>query len=286
MLGHTLFSELSSSKRFDVYATVRNSGTLSKWFSPSLLNKVIGGVNVDNLDTVIRAISSVKPDVVINCIGLIKQLPEASDHLAAISVNSLLPHRIALLCQTAGARMIHFSTDCVFDGKKGNYRESDLADGNDLYGRTKLMGEVSGAYCLTLRTSIIGHELRGCHSLVEWFLAQKGTISGFKNVIYSGLPTVEIARLIGDYVIPNADLNGLYHLSSQPISKYELLKLVAVRYKKEDVAIKPHDKPRLDRSLDSSAFDQLVNYYPPSWPELVDKMYTHYISSRCYRRNL
>lgn len=284
MLGHTLFSELLSSEKYNVYATVRNRSTLSDCFSPSLLNKVIGGVNVDNFDTVIRAVSFVKPNVVINCIGLIKQLPEASDPLTAISVNSLLPHRISLLCRTAGARMIHFSTDCVFNGKKGSYRESDLADGDDLYGRTKLMGEVSGADCLTLRTSIIGHELRGCNGLVQWFLAQKGTIRGFENVIYSGFPTVEIARIVGDYVLPKADLNGIYHVSSQPISKHELLKLVAVRYNKADIEIEPYDEPRLDRSLDSSAFHQLVNYYPPSWPELVDRMYAHYISSPCYRR--
>jgi dTDP-4-dehydrorhamnose reductase len=276
MLGHVLMNRLSLRCDLDVYATVRDSSNLEKWFSSDLIKKTITDVDADNFDTVIRALASIQPDIIINCIGLIKQLPIAEDPLPAITINSLLPHRIALACKADGIRMIHISTDCVFDGTKRNYTEKDPPDAKDLYGRSKFLGEVAYPHCVTLRTSIIGHELKGKIGLIDWFLAQQGRVRGFKKAIYSGFPTVELARIICDYVIPNPQLNGVYHVSSVPVSKYELLTLVADRYGKK-IIIEPFEDFVLDRSLDSSLFQETTGYRPPAWTELVDEMYRNYV---------
>jgi dTDP-4-dehydrorhamnose reductase len=278
MLGHALFDRLSGHKYLDVHATARSTEGLSRWFPNDLFERIRGNVDADNFDTIIRVIADLKPNVVINCIGIIKQMAAAQDPIISISINALFPHRLALVCKVANARMIHISTDCVFNGAKGGYSENDSSNATDLYGRTKFLGEVYYPHCVTLRTSIIGHELKGKHSLIEWFLAQKGKVQGYTNAIYSGFPTVEMARIIGEYIIPNTDLKGLYHLSSDPISKYELLRLVAEKYKKQ-IEIEPFDDFRLDRSLDSTLFQSITGYTPPSWPELVDRMYRDSIAS-------
>ena len=282
MLGHTLFSYLSLRKKWDVYATTRNPEGLSPWFPEDLARKVRPLVDADNFDTVVRALASIRPDIVINCIGLIKQLPMASDPLTAITVNSQLPHRISLICRTAGARLIHLSTDCVFNGSKGNYNESAPSNAEDLYGRTKYLGEVSYPHCITIRTSIIGHELKGYHGLIEWFLKQK-SVKGYTNVIFSGLPTIEISNIIGNYIIPNEQLKGVYHVSSLPITKYQLLKIVADQYSKK-VEIEPYDDIKINRALDSSLFQTVTQYTPPSWAELVKIMYNNFVSSSHYQK--
>lgn len=281
MIGHGLFYVLSKCADLDVYATARSDSNLEQWFTPELRQRIRVNVDADNFDTVIRAMASIQPDIVINCIGLIKQLPMAGDPLSAISSNSLLPHRVSLVCRTAGARMIQVSTDCIFNGSKGNYTEADPSDATDLYGRSKFLGEVEYPHCVTLRTSIIGHELKGKLGLIEWFLAQEDTANGFTHAIYSGIPTVEFARVIKDFVLPNPQLSGLYHVSADPISKYDLLKLVAERYPK-DIEIKPFDDFYQDRSLDSIKFRESTGYKPPAWDELVDMMYRNYVEHSSY----
>lgn len=276
MLGHTLFRYLSEDSSLEVYTTVRSAKELSGWLPTNRMKKVRQDVDIHHADSLVKVFAEVKPDLVVNCIGIIKQIPEAQDPLAAIDANALLPHRIALLSDAVGARMIHVSTDCVFNGKKGGYREGDFSNATDLYGRTKLLGEVVYPHCVTLRTSIIGHELKGNYGLVEWFLRQRENVQGYRKVIYSGLPTVELARIIRDYVIPNPEMTGLYHVSSNPITKYELLKLINVQYGKK-MEIEPEDSIRLDRSLDSSLFRSLTGYYPPTWTEMVRGMYHDYL---------
>jgi len=275
MLGHTLFRCLSEAADLDVYTTVRSAHELSCWLPSDRMKKVRSHVDVQQIDSLINVFAEVKPDILINCIGIIKQVTAAKDPLSTITVNALLPHRIALLCGATGTRMIHISTDCVFDGKKGGYTEEDISNADDLYGRTKYLGEITYPHCITLRTSIIGHELKGNYGLLEWFLNQKEKVRGFRNVLYSGFPTIELSRIIRDYIIPYPDLAGLYHLSANPISKYELLKLINVQYEKK-LSIEPEDNIRLDRSLDSSRFRSLTGYAPPTWPELVRIMYNDY----------
>jgi dTDP-4-dehydrorhamnose reductase len=278
MLGHTLFTRLSERDNLEVYATARSLEGFSQWFAPELLEKIRANVDVYNFDSVLKVLAKVKPDMVINCIGIIKHLPVAQDPIISIAINALFPHKLALSCKVAGAQLIHFSTDCVFAGDKGNYTESDRSDATDLYGRTKFLGEVYYPHCVTLRTSVIGHELNGKYSLIEWFLAQNVKVRGFTRAIYSGFPTVEMARIIADYVIPNTDLTGLYHVSSAPISKHDLLRLVAERYGKR-IEIQRYDDFYCDRSLDSGRFRRATGYTPPPWPELVEKMYKEGVKS-------
>jgi len=281
MLGHMLFRHLALQPNLDVYATVRNPKGLSLWFSQDLLKKICADVDANNFDSVTNIIASIQPDIVINCIGLVSKFCIANDLLSVISINSLLSHRISLLCKATGSRMIHISTDGVFDGKKGMYTESDEVNISDIYGMSKFLGEVRYPHCLTLRTSIIGHELEGKRGLVEWFLSQKIDVRGYTKAIYSGLPTIELAEIISDYILPYPNFTGIYHVSSEPISKYDLLSFIADSYGKK-IEIVPFDEVVIDRSLDSSAFRSLTGYTPPSWPELVNKMYLDYIKYKGY----
>ncbi|WP_218460355.1 dTDP-4-dehydrorhamnose reductase family protein [Rickettsia sp. TH2014] len=270
MLGNSMFRFLSQDSKFDVYATARNNPARS-YFSKDLSDKLITNVDVENHDSLVEVFNKVKPEIVINCIGLTKQLADANDPLKALPINSLLPHRLANLCKLANSRLIHISTDCVFSGKKGNYKESDFPDCYDLYGRSKFLGEVDYPHAITLRTSIIGHELASNRSLINWFLSAEGQVKGFEKAIYSGFPTVELARIIRDFVLPNKELHGLYHVASKPVNKLELLKLVAEIYNKE-IDIIPSDELVIDRSMDSTRFNEATGYNPPGWPELVKRM--------------
>ena len=270
MLGNAVLRLFAESPGYEAIGSARSSGVLSL-LPDRLRGSVICGVDVESFDSLTRLFANTRPDVVINCIGLVKQLAEADDPLSAIPINALLPHRLARLCDVAGARLVHMSTDCVFSGAKGMYTEADMSDAKDLYGRSKYLGEVDYPHAITLRTSIIGNELSGAHSLVGWFLAQQGSVRGFRRAIFSGLPTVELARVIRDHVLPHPELRGLYHVSAEPINKFDLLTLMARAYGKT-IAITPDDNLAIDRSLDSSRFREATGYQPEPWPELVRRM--------------
>jgi dTDP-4-dehydrorhamnose reductase len=271
MLGNAVFRFFSCSRGHVATGTVRSSSALNL-LPEELRGRIVNGVEIYDLDGLTRLFERVKPDVVINCVGLVKQLPGAENPLTAIPMNALLPHRLLAMCKVAGARLIHISTDCVFDGARGMYRESDFADATDLYGRSKYLGELHDPQAVTLRTSIIGPELGSAHGLVSWFLAQRGRVKGFTRAIFSGLPTVELARVIRDFVIPAADLSGLYHVSSAPISKYDLLRGVAREYG-HSIEIVADGELVIDRSLDSSRFRERTGYVAPAWQEMLRVMH-------------
>ncbi len=271
MLGNAMFRILLQGAGLEVFGSAR-SGSVRRFFAPEAGQQLIAGVDVENQDVLARVFAEVKPQVVVNCIGLIKQLADADDPLQALPINAMLPHRLARLCELGGARLVHVSTDCVFAGTKGNYRESDPSDATDLYGKSKFLGEVAYPHTITLRTSIIGHELASAHGLVGWFLAQEGRVKGYTRAIFSGLPTVELARVVRDVVLPRPDLSGLYHVASSPIAKYDLLKLVAQVYGKA-VEIVPDDAAVIDRSLNADRFEEASGYVAPPWPELVKAMF-------------
>lgn len=271
MLGNAVMRSFFNESLFQVFGTVRSQRS-ARLLPGYLMDRLLIGVNVENQDDLVDVFGKVKPDIVVNCIGLVKQLSESENPLSAMPINSLLPHRLAGLCAVVGARLVHISTDCVFSGGKGMYTEDDFPDAKDLYGRSKYLGEVDYPHAITLRTSIIGHELDGARSLVGWFLAQEGVVKGFKRAVFSGLPTVEIARLIRDQVIPHPELHGLYHVSADPISKFDLLALVAKIYGKA-IEIKADDQLVIDRSLDSSRFRSATGFRQKSWPELVCAMH-------------
>jgi dTDP-4-dehydrorhamnose reductase len=271
MLGNAVLRLFSQSPEYQIFGSARSSSALR--FLPGDLHKhIIAGVDVENFDSLTRLFATVHPAIVINCIGLVKQLAAADDPLEAIPINTLLPHRLARLCEVAGARLVHMSTDCIFSGAKGMYTETDTSDAKDLYGRSKYLGEVDYPNAITLRTSIIGHELNGARSLVGWFLAQEGKVKGYNRAIFSGLPTVEIARIIRDHVIPHPELHGVYHVSADPINKFDLLTLIAQKYSKP-VEIVADDQLVIDRSLDSSRFRQATGFQPNPWPELIQTMH-------------
>lgn len=272
MLGHSIFYFLMQNKCLSVFGSVRDESKV--WLFPKYMqSEIIPGINAENNDSVIQLMKTVRPEIVINCAGIIKQSDALDDVASTISVNSTLPHRLANLCQIQGSRLIHISTDCVFLGNKGMYTEEDVPDSRDLYGLSKLMGEPVGTSSMTIRTSIIGRGLNANQSLIDWFLSQSKQVKGYCKAIFSGLPTVEIARVIQDHIIPNDSLNGLYHLSANPINKFDLLQLVARVYGKS-ISIIPNDELIIDRSLDSSKFRSVTGYEPDSWPELIRKMHS------------
>lgn len=270
MLGNAVLRFFGRSPGFEVFGSAR-SATALPLLPAEFRERVVCGVDVENPDNLARLLERVRPDVVINAVGLVKQLAEADDPLMAIPINALLPHRLAWLCALAGARFVHVSTDCVFAGMKGMYTEEDPADAQDLYGRSKRLGEVDYDHAVTLRTSIIGHELASARGLVDWFLAQTGPVRGFTRAVFSGVPTVELARLMRDHVLPRPELRGLYHVSSAPIAKFDLLQLVADVYGRTTKII-PDGELVIDRSLDSTRFRDATGYVPPAWPDLVRAM--------------
>jgi dTDP-4-dehydrorhamnose reductase len=273
MLGNAMVRVLNEKADWQVYGTVRAEGS-RRFFRSDIAERLLSGVDVEQHDSLLQAFIRTRPDVVINCVGLIKQLADANDPLQAIPINALLPHRLARLCELSGARLVHMSTDCVFAGDKGGYRESDLSDAKDLYGKSKFLGEVAYPHTITLRTSIIGHELQSAHGLVDWFLSQQGSCNGFTQAIFSGLPTVVLAQVVRDLVIPRTDLSGVYHVAAQPISKYNLLKLIADVYGKK-IKIISSDRLVIDRSLNADRLRDATGYVAPSWPELIELMHAY-----------
>jgi len=270
MLGNAVLRYFAASPAFTVKGSVRSAAAM-RLFPRELHGLLVNCPNVESADALLDLFDRVRPDVVINCIGVVKQLASADDPLTALPINSLLPHRLVHVCRLAGARLIHVSTDCVFAGTRGMYREADPPDARDLYGLSKFLGEVDDAHAVTLRTSIIGPELEGNHGLLGWFLAQSGRVKGYARAVFSGVPTVELARVIRDFVIPNAQLRGVQHVSAEPINKYDLLVLIAQAYGVA-TGIDPDSRLVIDRSLDSTAFRERTGYAPPPWPQLVQQM--------------
>lgn len=270
MLGNAMIRVLSEKTDWQVYGTVRTESS-KRFFCADSAARLISGIDVEHHDSLVQTFIRVRPDIVINCVGLIKQLADANDPLQAIPINSLLPHRLARLCELSNARMIHMSTDCVFAGDRGSYRESDPSDAKDLYGKTKFLGELAYPHTVTLRTSIIGHELQSAHGLVGWFLGQQEKCRGYTRAIFSGLPTVALAGIIRDVVIPHTELSGVYHVAAKPIAKYDLLTLIAEVYGKA-IDIAPDDGLAIDRSLDATRFQSATGYSAPAWPELIKLM--------------
>lgn len=272
MLGSTMFKTLAGSRALDVWGTVR-SPAAKQYFLAETHSNILAHVDALDHDGLASMLAAVRPDVVINCVGLIKQLSQAKDPLTTLPVNAMLPHRLSALCKLSGARLIHISTDCVFSGRKGNYSEGDLSDAEDLYGKSKFIGELHDhSHVVTLRTSIIGHELNSQYALVDWFLGQRNEVKGYTKAMYSGLPTIELARVIQNHVLCNTALSGLYHVASSPISKFDLLNIVANIYEK-DIVVTPDSSVVIDRTLNGDKFNKATGYSAPDWNDLVIGMH-------------
>lgn len=272
MLGNAVFRTLLSlPKQYSIHGSVRSS-KFCELFPEIPSESISVGIDVENIDSLLELFERTTPDIVINCIGLVKQHSDARDPLVTLPINALFPHRLLKICGIRGARLIHISSDCVFQGTKGMYTEHDCSDATDLYGKSKYIGEVSAPHAITLRTSIIGHELNNSRGVIEWFLSQEQEINGFTQAIFSGLPTIELAEVIRDVVIPNSQLNGLYHVAGAPISKFDLLKIVGKIYNRP-TKINPCEDLIVDRSLDASRFSDATGYLAPDWETLIKKMH-------------
>ena len=269
MLGHQLFKSLSS--RHDVRVTLRQRLSAYKEFTLFNAENAYEGIEVGSMDRLIDVLGEFRAEAVVNAVGIVKQRSTAKESIPSLEINSLFPHRLAGLCRAMGIRMVHMSTDCVFSGRKGWYREADLSDAEDLYGRTKYLGEVYDSHCVTLRTSIIGKELSRSQGLLEWFLSQRGSVQGFKNALFNGFTTLELSRIIEKILTEYPGKGGLYHVSSDPISKFDLLTLIKSKMGLR-IEIIPTEEPRLDRSLDSTRFRREFNYTPPTWEEMIGEL--------------
>lgn len=270
MLGHRLLRDYSA--RHDVRATLRRGPEAYAELPLFRPDNCFFGIDARQAEPLLGVAAKFRPQAIVNCIGIVKQRDEAKAALPSIEINALLPHRLALLARAVGARLVHLSTDCVFSGKRGNYSEADVSDAEDLYGRSKYLGEVGGEGCVTLRTSIIGLELSRKAGLVEWFLAQRGkTISGYRRAVYTGFTTAEMARIIERLLVERPQASGVYQVSSAPISKYHLLcrlnEACAL-----GIGIDPDDAFFCDRSLDSSRFRAEFDYFPPGWEPMLAEL--------------
>jgi dTDP-4-dehydrorhamnose reductase len=266
MLGHAVVEQLVAAD-FDVHASVRSGSPAARLEGSAALHFFDA-----TRDSLVELVDELRPASVINCIGVIKQLDEGSMPLPAIALNALFPHRVAAACETINARLIHISTDCVFSGALPigqKYTEDDVADARDLYGLTKYLGEVHTPVALTLRTSIIGWELERSTGLLEWFAGQAGQrVNGFTHAIFSGLTTRALAVLIVRLIAEQPQLSGLYHVASEPLSKYELLLALRERLAL-DVELVPVDEPVINRALSSDRLLHATGLEAPSWEDML-----------------
>ena len=268
MLGHQLCRILSA--RMETWATFRDDPARYERYNFISQERVLGRVNVEDVASIRGALDSVQPDSVVNCIGIVKQRDEARQAIPSIQVNALFPHQLAELCHEYNARLVQISTDCVFSGLRGGYTEADVPDPVDLYGRSKLLGELNRSGCLTLRTSIIGWQLNTFSSLLGWFSRQRGQrIKGYQQAIYSGFSTHVLTRLISDLIETRPDLSGLYQVASEPISKYDLLVSLRDKLCWDDIQIEPDDNFYCDRSLIGTRFSVATGWKAPTWDEML-----------------
>jgi dTDP-4-dehydrorhamnose reductase len=268
MLGHKLVQVFT--KNFETWTTLRRSLDEYEPFGIFTEKNKVKNIDVENLPLLRTEILKIKPDVIVNAVGVIKQLPSSKNIIKTLTLNTLFPHQLSEIAAEINARLITISTDCVFSGKRGNYVETDLPDADDLYGKSKYLGEVLADNCLTIRTSIIGRELNTSHSLVEWFLSHEGkNVKGYRKAIFSGFPTIILAEIIAGLITNFPKLNGLFHISSEPISKFKLLELIRNAFQ-ANIEIEPFDDFQIDRSLDSTKFREATGFKPLEWKKMID----------------
>jgi dTDP-4-dehydrorhamnose reductase len=270
-LGHRLCLEWG--ERFECTATVRRpvAEPVAELLAAT---RLIAGVSAGDPQSLRPAFEQASPDVVVNCVGAVKQVEAGQQPIPAIQINSLFPHEVAEICREASVRLVHVSTDCVFSGERGNYAEGDVPDATDVYGRSKLLGEVSGPGLLTLRTSLIGRELRSSLGLLEWLISNRGgRVKGFSRAVFSGLTTIALAAEIGDLLEEQPDLEGVWHLAAEPVDKFELLTMLN-RELDLGIEIERDDGVIIDRSLDSSRLRRATGRQPRRWEEMVEELAT------------
>ena len=272
LLGNTIIRYFFKKKEYQTYGLIKNSSFI-KSFDTKFKNQFFIVKNILNYKLLDNKIKNIRPDLIINCIGITnKYINNQIDYAERyININSLFPHKLYQICSNRKVRLIHLSSDCVFSGDKGFYSEEDHPDPKDIYGRSKLLGELDFENCITLRKSVIGHELITKNGLLEWFLGGKNQVQGYKNAFFSGLTVLELAKIIDLYIIPREKLQGIFHVAGNTISKYDLLKIISSEYQKH-INIIPNESIRIDRSLNSNFFNNMTGYQSKSWQSLVRSM--------------
>ena len=271
MIGLAINNHLIKNKDFKVIGTTTNSKAKKIIENQNNLNKLIlfDFLKDNNIESLLK---SVKPNIIINCIGVIKQSSLITNKINTIYLNSILPNKLSILALQNGIKLIQISTDCVFSGKIGSYIESDNPDPTDTYGRTKLIGETTNDNCLTLRTSLVGHELLTKNGLLEWFLSQKNQCTGFKNAFFSGFTTIAFAKILETILTNKQELKGLYHVSSNIISKYDFLKKINLVYNR-GIKINEDKSFKINRSLNSTALKEKITYKVETWDDMIKEMF-------------
>ena len=270
MLGHKLVQRWRET--FDVWTTLRGDFADYERYGIFDREKTIDSLSVLDIERVNDVIRDIQPDVIFNAVGIVKQVPTAKNTVTTLLINSVLPNQLADIASRVGARLIQISTDCVFDGTRGMYTEDDRPDATDLYGKSKHLGEVEGDNCLTLRTSIIGRELFTSHSLLEWIIGNRGKkIDGYVNAVFSGFPTIVLADILSTLITEHSTLSGVYHVSSEPINKFDLLNLINKNYDL-GMEVDRFEDFHIDRSLDSTKFRKATGFTPAPWEEMIETM--------------
>ena len=272
LLGNTLTKYFFEKQEYETFGYLRNSSKL-QFFSKKYSNRLIVIEDFSNIVSLKKNIKDLKPDVIINCVGQTNKFKNInSGNLEKlVYINSIFPYKLKEICEEVNSRLIHFSSDCVFSGEKGFYSEKDNPDPIDIYGKSKLLGELNFENIITIRKSVIGHELVSKDGLLEWFLDQENYVEGYQKAVFSGLTVLELARVIHMYILPNSNINGIIHLSGEPISKYDLLNMIAKQYKKI-IKIIPNKKININRTLNGENFIKLTGYQTKSWKSLIKSM--------------
>ena len=268
MIGHGLWRYFSQSPDHEVVAAVRSAAQLCAFGA----RRVEQTGDLDDEAAAAKLIDRVRPDWVINCAGLTKHADNGEDAVKVIRANCLLPNLLANATEQSGARMLHVSTDCTFLGTRGHYAESEAPDANDLYGRSKVLGEITDrAHVLTVRTSTIGFEVASKRGLLEWFLDQRGSCRGFSRAIFSGLTSHELARVLDEHVLDRSELSGLLHIAGPAIDKLSLLRAMRQHFS-VPVDIEEDASFVIDRSLDGSRFCALTGFQPRRWDDMLSEI--------------
>ena len=268
MLGHMAVRVLS--KEHDVIGTTRSAVMETNGLSRFLeSDKWIGNIDVRKLEDLTKLVNRVKPDVILNCVGLVKQKMTSLTYIESIEINALLPHRLAQICEDSNSRLIQISTDCVFGCEPGVKSQFTEPDSKDLYGRTKLLGEVTYGSALTLRTSIVGRQLSGDESLFEWIINQRnGSVNGYQNARYTGLTTQALAEVILKIISEHHHLRGLWQVASEEISKYQLVEQLN-QILDLGITLRSDTEFNCDRRLDGNPFERETGIITPSWKAML-----------------
>jgi dTDP-4-dehydrorhamnose reductase len=272
LIGHKMYQLISNNYQ-DTWVTLRNN--LSSYSYSEIYNseKVIDKIDLSNFKLLLNQLNVLNPDVVINACGITIRRGIDAFKSNSIILNSALPHFLNEWVVSNNKRLIHFSTDCVFSGKKGDYLDNDIKDAIDIYGLTKSMGEVIDSKCaITLRGSMIGRELENKTELLEWFLHQKNNvIKGFTNVIYSGITTVRMAEIILKIINEYPNLSGIYNISSEPISKFDLLKKWNDKFS-INATIEIDKNYTSNKNLISDKLFKIIQLEQPIWDDLIHQL--------------